>query len=229
MLSLICDYKYSPRSVPLSILAEAHTVEASVPYSVNLKEKPSKDYDIIISGYTESTSSPTSDNEFYVDYDKAVIYFYYGQAGESISISYYGIGSPIVSDDVNRFTYLLNSFRVSVYSFLVEAAGGGTVRMYGGEFISGTTIITKKELLIDFSLNGNFAVSISDGYYRKVILGADTSTDNIAKVEGNEALKYYGTKLPLYSSDFKPSAVVTIGSDYNISPQDIISVRNFLV
>lgn len=229
MLSLICDSKHSPRSVHLSIPVEAHIIKTSVPYSIHLKEKPSEDYSISISGYTESNSSPTSDYEFYIDYDKAVIYFYYGQAGESVSVSYYGTGSPIVADDVNRFTYLLESLKNSFYSFLVEAHNGGTVRMYGGKLISGTAIIMKKELLIDFCQGGNFAVSITDGYYRKVVLGVDASTEEIVKVDGNEALKYDGIKLPSYSSDFRPSAVVTIGSDYSISQQDIISVKNFLV
>ncbi len=229
MLSLICDFKYPPRSSPLLISDEACIIKTSVPYSIELKEKPSEDYSIAISGYSESTSSPTSDNEFYVDYDNAIIYFFYKQAGEAVTVTYYGMGSLIVADDVNRFMYLLDALKNSFYSFFVEEARGGAVRMYGGKLVFGTTLITKRELLVDFAQGGSFAVSLTEGYYKKVILGIDISIGEIAKVEGDAAPRYDATVLPSYSSDFKPVAVVTVSSDYNIFQQDIIQVRNFLL
>lgn len=227
--SKICDLKYAQRSSPVSISNEEHTVKTSVPYSITLKEKPSKDHDITIPGYTESTSAPTSELEFYVDYDLSIVYFYLIKAGENISVTYYGTGSPVIADDVNRFSGLLDALWVSIYSFRVEALLCGKVRMYGGRFISGTGVYAKKELFIDFCPPGNFAISLSGGYFKRVLIGINTETAEISTVEGVEASKYDAAIIPSFSSYFKPVAIVTVGSDFDISQEDIIPVRNFLI
>lgn len=230
MASLICELKYPQRSSPVSISGEEHTIKTSVPYSITLKEKPSGDYDITIPGYTESTSAPTSETEFYVDYGLSIIYFHLNKAGEGITVSYYGLGSPIVADDLNRFSTLFTNLKESIFAFRLEAYSGSKVRLYGGKFISGTTIYTKKELFLDFGPNGNFALTLPEGYFKKVLIGIDTTLATIAIEEGTEVLKYDAARIPSsYASDFKPVGIVTVGSDFDISQGDIIPVRNFLL
>lgn len=225
----ICDIKYAQRATPVFIQNEEHTIKTDVPFSISLKEKPSEDHSVSIPDYTEITSSPTSDANFYVDYPSSIIYFHYTKAGESILVSYYGIGSPIVADDVNRFSKLFEFSKSSVHSFRVEALLRDRVRMYGGDFQSGTIIYTKKELFLKFGAGGNYEVSITEGYYKKIILGIDISTQQITKIEGTEVSAYDATQLPSYPSTFKPVAIITLGSDLNILQKDIINVRNFLI
>lgn len=230
MASLICDLKYAQRSSPVSVSDEEHSIKTSVPYSITLKEKPSEDYDITIPGYTESTSAPTSETEFYVDYDLAIVYFYLNKAGEDITVSYYGTGSPIVADDLNRFSILLGNSKPSIFSFRLGAFSGSVVRLYGGTFVTGTTVHTKKELLLNFGPSGNFAVSLSEGYFKKILIGIDTTLSEIAMAEGTEVAKYEATRIPSsYASDFSPIGIVTVGSNFDISQSDIIPVRNFLL
>lgn len=230
MASLICDIKYPQRSSPVSVSGEEHTIKTSVPYSITLKEKPSEDYDITIPGYTESTSAPTSETEFYVDYDLSIIYFHLNKTGEDITVSYYGMGSPIIADDLNRFSTLFTNLKASIFAFRLEAYSGSKIRLYGGKFISGTTIYTKKELFLDFGDGGNFAISLSDGHFKKVLIGIDTTLAEIAIEEGIAVSKYDAARIPSsYASDFKPIGIVTIGSDFNITQSDIIPVRNFLL
>jgi hypothetical protein len=143
-------------------------------------------------------------------------------------VSYYGTGSPIVADDVNRFSKLFEFSKSSVHSYRVEALSRDRVRMYGGDFQFGNTISTKKELFLRFGIGGNYEASTGVGYYRKIILGIDISTQQIAKVEGNAALAYDAAPLPSYPSTFKPVAIITFGGDSNIQQKDIINVRNFL-
>jgi len=230
MTSLICDIKYPQRSSAVSISNEEHTIKTSVPYSITLKEKPSEDYDITIPGYTESTSAPTSETEFYIDYDLSIVYFHLNKAGEDITISYYGLGSPIIADDLNRFSSLFANLKDSIFAFRLEAYSGSKVRLYGGKLISGTTIYTKKELFLDFGPNGNFAISLTEGYFKKVLIGIDTTLAEIAIEEGVAVPKYDAARIPSsYSSDFKPVGIVTVGSDFDITQSNIIPVRNFLL
>lgn len=229
MAFLICDIKYPQRSSPVSVSNEAYTIKTSVPYSITLKEKPSEDYDITIPGYTESTSAPTSETEFYVDHDLSIIYFHLNKAGEDITVSYYGLGSPIIADDLNRFSSLFTNLKDSIFAFRLEAFSGSKVRLYRGKFISGTTIYTKKELFLDFGPNGNFAVTLSDGYFKKILVGIDITLATIATEEGIEVPKYDAAQIPSYASDFKPVGIVTVGSDFDVSQGDIIPIRNFLL
>lgn len=227
--SLVCDVKYTQRSSPVAIADEGHTVETDVPYSVSLKERPSEDYEITIPGYTEMTSAPTSAGYFYVDHLLSRVYFNFNDARNDVAVSYHGTGSPIVRDDVNRFSVLLDALKLSVYAFRVEALSGSMIRMCGGKFISGTAVFTKKELFMDFGLNGNFEIMLSDGCFKKVLVGINVSTTEVSKVEGDEAPKYGAARAPSFSSDFKPAAIVTVGSDFDILQKDIIPVRNFLI
>jgi hypothetical protein len=117
----LCDTKYPYRPTPILVSDEAHTIESSVPYSISLKEKPSPDHDIIIPGYTEQDSAPSEATYFYVDYSASLIYFFSSEASESITVTYFGMGSPIIAGDVNRFSLFLDNMKSALFSFLVEA------------------------------------------------------------------------------------------------------------
>ena len=225
---LLTDIKYAARITPALISAEVHNIDTGIPYSIQLKEKPSEDYDITIPGYTEVTSIPTSATNFYVDYARSIIYFHSSKAGTQALVSYYRTGSPIIAEDVNRFSSFLDNIDVVLFSFLVEALSGSRVRLYGGNFIYGTTIYPKKELFLDFSENGNYPISLTAGYFKKLLIGIYLSTQLVGVVAGAESSKYEGARIPTYTSDFRPVAIVTIGSDFNILQKDIISIRNFL-
>ena len=226
---LIEDIKYAARITPVLISAEVHNIDTGIPYSIQLKEKPSEDYAVTISGYTKVTSIPTSATNFYVDYARSIIYFHSSKAGVQVEVSYWGLGSPIIAEDVNRFSSFLDNIDAVLFSFLVEALSGSRVRLYGGNFIYGTTIYPKKELFLDFSENGNYPISLTAGYFKKVLIGIYLSTQLVGVVAGAESSKYEGARIPTYTSDFRPVAIVTIGSDFNILQKDIISIRNFLI
>lgn len=232
----LCDIKYPYRETPIEIQDESLQVLGVSPYTVNLKEKPSPDYPVTVTGYTEVTSIPTEEMTFYVDYDLSLLYFHSSRTLQWILSSYFGTGSPIVSDDVNRFSSLLISLKSALFSFLVEALSGSRVRMYGGKFIdsAGNAVNTKKELFIDLGPNGNFELNtIAAGYSKKILIGVDVSLSQIAIVEGVAAPKRDGARIPTFSSTFRPVAIITVvesgGSVVDIVQSDIIPVRNFLI
>lgn len=227
MYDTLTTTKYPRRITSILISNETHTVQTNIPYSVSFLEKPSEDYAVTISGYTEVTSIPTSAAEFYVDFAKSIIYFHSSKAGEIVEVNYYGTGSPIIADDVNRFSSFLNNMKSLFFSFFTEALSGSRVRLYEGKFVYDTVVYTRKELFMDFSSTGNFPVSISAGYFKKVLVGIYLSAQLVAVVEGEEVNRYDGTRLPSYTSDFKPVAIVTVGSGFNILQKDVIPIRNF--
>lgn len=232
----LCDTKYPYRADLLSIQDEEHTVETDIPYSISLKEKPSSDYPVTVSGYTESDSAPSVATTFYVDYDASLIYFFSTEAGETVAVSYYGMGSPIVAGDANRFSLFIDNLYSALFSFRVESLSGCRVRIYGGKFVdsvTGNTISTKKELFMDFGINGNFQLSVmSSGYFKRVLIGVNVSTSEIAVIEGDEVPKYDAAIIPSYTSVFRPAAIITVGesngSISDIVQSDIIPVLNCL-
>lgn len=234
----LCDIKYPYRTTPVLISGESHTIEASIPYSISLKEKPSTDHPITISGYTESDSAPSVATSFYVDYNASVIYFFSTKSGESVSVDYHGTGSPITAGDLNRFSLFLDNIKTCLFSFVVEALSGSRVRIYGGKFVdsvSGDTINEQKELFVDFGENGNYELGlITAGYSKKVLIGVDVSTLLIAVVEGAEVEKKDAALLPSFASSFRSVVIISVTGGSNgfvlpIAQSDIITVRNCLI
>lgn len=234
----LCDIKYPYRTMPVLIEGESHTIEASIPYSISLKEKPSADHPVAISGYTESDSAPSTDTSFYVDYNASVIYFFSTKSGESVSVDYYGTGSPITAGDLNRFSLFLDNIKTCLFSFVVEALSGSRVRVYGGKFVgsvSGDTINAQKELFVDFGENGNYELGlITAGYSKKVLVGIDISTLIVAVIEGPETERRGAALTPSFESTFRPVVVIAVTGDNDgfvlpIVQSDILVVRNFLV
>ena len=234
----LCDTKYPYRATPVLISGEAHTIETAIPYSISLKEKPSPVHAVTIPGYTESDSAPSAATLFFVDYGASVIYFYSSQAGESVSVTYHGTGSPIIAGDVNRFSLFLDSLNSALFSFVVEALSGSRVRLYGGKFVdsvTGNTIRTKKELFINFGENGNYELGLITGTYsKKILVGIDVSTSAVAIIEGNEVARRDAALMPSFTSDFRPVAIITVTGNSNgfvdsIIQSDIFVVRNFLI
>ena len=234
MTTTLSDTKYPARITPVLITDEEHTISVGVPYSLYLKEKPSEDYSITISGYTEITSIPTSATNFYVDFARSIIYFHSSKAGTQVLVTYWGTGSPIIADDVNRFASLLDNLKSALFAFRVEALSGCRVRIYGGRFISGTTVYEKKELFMNFGVSGNFLINfVLTGFFKKILIGVNLDSNLIDIVEGAEAPTYDATVIPSFTSTFKPVAIVTVeesgGSVADITQSDIIVIRNCFI
>lgn len=234
----LCDIKYPYRATPVLVSNEAHTIKTAIPYSIALKEKPSPDHDIIISGYTEQDSAPSAATYFYVDYSSSLIYFFSSEAGESITVTYHGTGSPIIAGDMNRFSLFLDNMKSALFSFLVEVLSGSSVRLYGGKFVdsvTGNTVNTKKELFIDFGENGNYELGlITAGYSKKLLVGIDVSALLVAVIEGDEVANKDAAILPSFTSDFRPVVIVNVigNSDGFIMPivqSDIFVIKNCFV
>lgn len=229
----LCDSKYSYRATPVPIQDEEYTIESDIPYSISLKEKPSPDHSVTVSGYNESDSAPSVATAFYIDYDASLIYFFSTEAGKEVLVTYYGTGSPLIAGDVDRFSLFLDRLYKILFSFSVEALSGCRVRIYGGKFVNSATVNTKKELFMDFGTNGNFQLSsMSAGYFKKLLIGIDVSVPQIAVIEGGETPEREAALIPSYTSVFRPVAIVTVsednGSISDIAQSDIISVRNCL-
>ena len=232
----LCDTKYPYRATPVLVSGEVHTIESAVPYSITLKEKPSTDHAVTIPDYTESDSAPSAATFFYVDYNTSIIYFFSSEAGKSVTVTYFGMGSPIIAGDVNRFSLFLDSLNSALFSFVVEALSGSRVRLYGGKFVdSVNTIRTKKELFINFGENGNYELGlITAGYSKKLLVGIDVSTSAVAVIEGDEVARRDAALMPSFTADFRPVAIITVTGnssgfvDSSIQ-SDIFVVRNFLI
>ena len=85
------------------ITGEVQIISNSAPYIVHLVEVPRQDTPstIVISGYTEITTGTPGDHEFLVNYLNGEVIFNINQAGQTISIDYWGIGSWNWASDIN--------------------------------------------------------------------------------------------------------------------------------
>ena len=234
----LCDTKYPYRATPVLVSDEVHMIETAVPYSIALKERPSPDHDIIIPGYTEQDSAPSEETYFYVDHNSSLIYFYSSEAGKSVAVTYYGMGSPIIAGDVNRFALFLDNMKPALFSFLAEALSGSRIRLYGGKFVdsvTGNTVNTKKELFVDFGKNGNYELGlITAGYSKKLLVGVDVSTLLVAVIEGDEIANKDAAILPSFTSDFRPVVIVSVAGNSDgfvepIAQSDIVVVKNCFI
>lgn len=230
----LCALKYPYRAEAVLVEDEEYTISMDITYSVALKEKPSSLYPVTVFGYIEVDYMPSAEYTFYVDYETSLIYFCSADKGRGVLVTYYKTGSPIIAQDVNRFSLFLVGLHSVLFSFVVEALTGSRVRIYGGKFVNsvpGDTISTQKELFIDFGVNGNFPLSaMTTGYFKKVLVGVDVAAAQMGIIESAEAPRYNAIILPSYPLTFKPVAIITVaesnGAIADITQSDIISVLN---
>lgn len=114
-MSINYSIKVNERAVPLAITNEAHIIGiiATATYSpgnVRLTEVPQGPTpNVFIAGYIEIPSGAPVGTQFVVDYTTGVITFNTAQDGNSIAVSYTGLGSEIAAEDVNELQNPLSS------------------------------------------------------------------------------------------------------------------------
>jgi hypothetical protein len=88
----------------LERIVEIIDVPADPPYSLKLKEMPDNgelQSAPQIVGFTETRTYPPGNNEFYINYKNADIFFNTNQKELQLTITYYGKGSPLTPDKLN--------------------------------------------------------------------------------------------------------------------------------
>lgn len=94
---------YDPEN-PVAISGEYHHVPTSWPYVIRLDYIPKQEdpSTVSIEGFTETSQNPPNAGEFYVDYEKGLIYFNAANAGAHVFVGYNAIGSFLWAQGINR-------------------------------------------------------------------------------------------------------------------------------
>ncbi len=120
-MSIPYTEKINERLIPASIIAENHTigivgVATYLPGLIRLVEVPQGPYpSVTIVGlipavsYTEIPGGLPAPGQFLVDYTNGVISFNTSQDGNTVSVSYTGLGSEIAAEDINELQEPLNT------------------------------------------------------------------------------------------------------------------------
>lgn len=228
--------KSDKRTTYALIGPELKSIPSTYPYSIRLEEKPYSISGVEIAGYTEVTVIPTVSTEFYVDYEDSTIYFHSDQAGTRVQIYYYGMGSVVAANDMNRFANFLCSVRDLLLSFIVESSDpvGRSVDMTGGYLNKGTSLVLISDKILMFGTGQEYEVSaMSTFYWRKLLISVNTSTEAIIVAEGTEAVTQSAAVVPDIPANCKPCAIVAVqdngnagaGTIQNISSENITDVR----
>lgn len=215
---------------------ELKKVGSVYPYTVRLEEKPYQTSGVAITGYTEVLVMPTSDLNFYVDYEDSTVYFHSSQAGKLVKIHYYGMGSVVAANDMNRFANFLCSVRDFLTSFQVEAADpvSTNVNMTGGYVSVGSYLAKIADKILKFGTGEEFEVSAMTAFYwRKLLISVNTMTEAIAVTEGVAASTQLAAIVPTILFNYKPCAIISVqdngnagaGTIRNIIASEIEDVR----
>lgn len=214
------------------ISPELKIVPTAYPYMIRLEEMPYRASGVVITGYTEILVMPTSNNKFYVDYENSSIYFHSGQAGELVSIYYYGMGSVVAANDVNRFANFLCCIKSFLTSFLVESSDptDKNVSLTGGYINKGTELAFISDKILWFGAGQEYEVSaMSMFYWRKLLVSVNISTEEIIVTEGAESVNQEDAVLPAVPVNCKPCSVVSVQDDGNAGAGTIQDVPSTYV
>lgn len=200
------------------ISPELKRVSTTYPYTVRLEEKPYQTSGVETTGYTESDNMPTSAMDFYVDYEDSMLYFHSSQAGKLVSIYYYGMGSVVAANDINRFATFLCSVRDFLTAFQVGASDpeDQNVNMTGGYINTGTDLVKIADKILNFGAGAEFEVSAMAAFYwRKLLVSINKATEAIVVTEGAEASTQSTVVIPAIPANCKPCAVISVQDDGN--------------
>lgn len=192
---------------------ELQTIGLVYPYTVRLNEKPYQVAGVTITGYTEVLVLPSSSDQFYVDYEDSIVYFYSDQAGKLAKLHYYGMGSVVAASDVNRFANFLCSVKDFLTSFLVEPLNpiATSVNITGGYINTGTSLIKIADKILKFGTGQEYEVSAMSIFrWKKLLISVNISTETIIVMEGAEATTQEATAIPSIPANCKPCAVVAV-------------------
>jgi hypothetical protein len=107
-MSIPFSVKINERLTGFSISGEAHIIgivgtATYAPGFIRLTEVPQGPFPAVtITGYTEIASGTPTGTQFLVDYTTGVITFSTSQDGNSVSVSYTGLGSEFAAEDINE-------------------------------------------------------------------------------------------------------------------------------
>ena len=109
-MSINYSQKTNERLIGSSISGEMHTigivgvdtVALGVIRLVEVPQAPAPSSTVSIPGYTEIFSGSPTGTQFIVNYTTGVITFNLTQDGNSVSVSYIGLGSEIAAEDINE-------------------------------------------------------------------------------------------------------------------------------
>lgn len=215
---------------------ELKRVSTTYPFIVRLEEKPYETSGVEITGYTNVLVLPTSALNFYVDYEGSTVYFHSSQAGKLVKIYYYGKGSVVATDDVNKFANFLCSVRDFLTAFQVEVTSpvGTDVNVTGGYISAGTNLVKIADKILKFGAGEEFVVTaMTVFYWRKLLVSVNTLTEAIVVTEGTAASTKLLAAIPTIPANCKPCAVISVqdngnagaGTIRNIIASEIEDVR----
>lgn len=200
------------------ISPELKKVSSVYPFIVRLEEKPYETSGVEITGYTNVLVMPTSALNFYVDFEDSTIYFHSSQAGKLVTIYYYGMGSVVAANDMNRFANFFCSIRDFLTAFQVEVTDpvSAKVNTTGGYINTGTTLVKIADKILKFGTGEESVVTAMTAFYwRKLLISVNISTEAIVVAEGAAASTQLAAVIPTIPSNCKPIAVISVQDDGN--------------
>jgi hypothetical protein len=216
---------------------ELQVVSSSYPYTIRLKERPYKEPGVAVTGLTEVLILPINPSKFYVDYEDSTLHFHSSKAGKLMRIRYYGMGSVVAANDINKFANFLCSVKGFLTSFLVEASDpiNTNVNIVGGYINTGTSLINTIDKTLKFGTGQEYEVTVTRIFFwRKILVSVNISTGEIIVSEGAEALTQPTAITPGVPLNCRPCAIVSVqdngegsaGTIRSITSSRILDVRN---
>lgn len=221
------------------INTEYKVIPSSSPYRIRLDELPDKDSGVTISGYTESQALPTTSGQFYVDWIMGYVWFHSADAGKVVQPIYFGKGSLVDAEDMNKVydhlgiaRNITNALRPSAQDTVNKS-----IRIESGFFLLGTTRVNYLgNSNIRMGTGGEFQVSaLTANYYNKILFTIDGS-GLLKKYEGAQAQTKEGIVAPSLPAGEMPVCMVTVQDDgtggagtiKDIQDADITDYRPYL-
>lgn len=225
----VATLKSNKRTTYSYISPEWKKVASIYPYIVRLEEKPYRASGVTITGYTEVLVMPTGVAEFYVDYEDSTVHFHSSQAGKLVEIYYYGMGSVVAAEDMNRFANFLCCVKDFLMSFqtLATDIADTNVSVTGGYINNGTDLVNIQDKTLEFGAAGEFEVTAMTAFYwRKLLISVNISTATITVTEGNEAATQEGAVLPVIPANCNPFAIVSVQDNGGAGAGTINNIEN---
>ncbi|MDO8137245.1 MAG: hypothetical protein Q6354_06350 [Candidatus Brocadiales bacterium] len=233
------ELEYNRRDSLQYINDEYKIVPSSSPYRIRLRELPDKENGVTISGYTESQAFPTQTGQFYVNWVMGYVWFHSADAGKVIQPIYFGKGSLIDAEDMNKVYDHLGVAKgiTSALRPHAQETANKSIRIEPGSFFIG---ITRVNYLgnsnVRLGTGGEYQVSaLTANYYNKILFTVD-GTGLLKKYEGAQAQTKEGIVAPNLPAGEVPVCMVTVQDDgtsgagtiKDIQGTDITDYRSFL-
>ena len=221
------------------INTEYKIIPGSSPYRIRLDELPDKDSGVTISGYTESQALPTQAGQFYVDWVMGYIWFHSADAGKVVQPIYFGKGSLVDAEDMNKVYDHLGVAKTVTGSLrpYAQDTADKSIRIEPGFFFIGTTRVNYLgNSNVRMGTGGEYQVSaLTANYYNKILFTVDGS-GLLKKYEGTQAQTKETVVAPTLPAGEIPVCMVTVQDDgtagagtiKDIQGSDVTDYRAFL-